>query len=127
MFINYLKNKIGGFIFWFFAIYSIITLISSFHNSSNTWNLNRSIGWGWDFTNYVFWIGLFSSFPFVIYTLGYGFLYFRGRKPNLILSLTQIFLILGGFLVPIFYGFTDLLIGLLGIIIFLINMRFVCK
>ena len=23
-----------------------------------TWNLNRTIGWGWDITNFVWWIGI---------------------------------------------------------------------
>ena len=38
-----------------------------------TWDLNRTIGWGWDWTNYIWWITP-HFFWFVIFPLTYWFL-----------------------------------------------------
>ena len=38
-----------------FGVFSILWTI---YFGIGTWNLNRTIGWGWDITNFVWWVGI---------------------------------------------------------------------
>ncbi len=41
----------------FLALY-IFTVVWTIWFGIGTWNLNRTIGWGWDITNFVWWVGI---------------------------------------------------------------------
>ena len=38
--------------------FGAIALIATIWFGIGTWNLNRTIGWGWDITNFVWWVGI---------------------------------------------------------------------
>ncbi len=38
--------------------FGIFCILWTIWNGIGTWNLNRTIGWGWDITNFVWWIGI---------------------------------------------------------------------
>ena len=38
--------------------YGMFALIWTFYFGIGSWNLNRTIGWGYDITNFVWWIGI---------------------------------------------------------------------
>ena len=40
------------------ATWGIISIIITIWVGIGTWRLNRTIGWGWDITNFVWWIGI---------------------------------------------------------------------
>lgn len=42
---------------FFLAVY-FFTVGWTIWNGIGTWNLNRTIGWGWDITNFVWWVGI---------------------------------------------------------------------
>ena len=62
-----------------------------------TWNLNRSIGWGWDITNFAFW---FSKYNFLInvwvifFPLIYWILRMKKYEFNFLLMMFQVLAIL---------------------------------
>lgn len=38
--------------------FGVVCIIITIWFGIGTWNLNRTIGWGWDITNFVWWIGI---------------------------------------------------------------------
>jgi hypothetical protein len=36
----------------------LFSVIWTIWNGIGSWNLNRTIGWGWDITNFVWWVGI---------------------------------------------------------------------
>lgn len=52
--------------YWLFALllsvslltFGIVCIVITIWFGIGTWNLNRTIGWGWDITNFVWWIGI---------------------------------------------------------------------
>ncbi len=41
-----------------FLTLGVICILITIWKGITTWNLNRTIGWGWDITNFVWWIGI---------------------------------------------------------------------
>lgn len=39
-------------------LFGVLMMIWTIWQGIGTWNLNRTIGWGWDITNFVWWIGI---------------------------------------------------------------------
>ena len=58
-----------------------------------TWDLNRTIGWGWDVTNFA-WYFQFHLLELLLFTLGYGLLFLMKRHTIFFLSALQIALFL---------------------------------
>ena len=52
--------------YWLFALllsvvlltFGVFCILYTIWMGIGTWNLNRTIGWGWDITNFVWWIGI---------------------------------------------------------------------
>ncbi len=40
------------------AVFGVVCILLTIWNGIGEWNLNRTIGWGWDITNFVWWIGI---------------------------------------------------------------------
>lgn len=38
--------------------YGLFTIAWTIYFGTGSWNLNRTIGWGWDITNFVWWVGI---------------------------------------------------------------------
>ena len=36
----------------------VFTVLWTIYQGIGTWNLNRTVGWGWDITNFVWWVGI---------------------------------------------------------------------
>lgn len=49
---------IGFGISVFFLAVFVFTVGWTIYHGIGTWNLNRTIGWGWDITNFVWWVGI---------------------------------------------------------------------
>ena len=82
--------------FWITLTLMIFVLVTrGFYISMGTWNLNRTIGWGWDYTNQI-WMILSNCFTISLplFTIGYGILYFLKRKTVFIFSVLHFSLIL---------------------------------
>jgi molybdopterin-containing oxidoreductase family membrane subunit len=41
-----------------FLAFGLFCIVWTIWHGIGTWNLNRTIGWGWDITNFVWWIGI---------------------------------------------------------------------
>src|SRR6056300_1002903 len=41
-----------------FLSFGVFCILWTIWFGIGTWNLNRTIGWGWDITNFVWWIGI---------------------------------------------------------------------
>jgi molybdopterin-containing oxidoreductase family membrane subunit len=41
-----------------FLLFGIISVTTEVIYGTGQWNLNRTIGWGWDITNFVWWVGI---------------------------------------------------------------------
>lgn len=95
-----MKNVFEKYTFWIMMILFVITCFISYLQTYQTSNLNRSIGWGWDLTNYLYWMSLSLILSPGIFTIGYGILYLRKRKSNFLLSILHIFLVLCCIIIP---------------------------
>ena len=117
-----IQQQIGKITFFTFLFYAIWMIFSAWYYRVDQWNLNKSIGWSYDFSNFSFWIDALNLGVFLIFPIGYGIIYFRRKNPNFYLSIIHIGLLFVG-LVFSYYG-----LGYYGMItgfsalIFIINM-----
>ena len=110
-------------IFWIMLILYLILMIYSWYDSYyGTWNLNRTIGWGWDLTNFIWWNLPSISWSIKIFTIGYGILFFMKKKTNFILSILQILLVLINITIPMYNIGVSIIFIILNWIIFIWNM-----
>ena len=90
-----MRNPFQCYMFYILLLVLTIILLSNEYISLGTWNLNRTIGWGWDITNFLWWYSpLINIILLVIYTTGYGFLCWRNRPTKTILSIFHLTLTL---------------------------------
>ena len=94
--------------------------------TTGTWGINKTVGWAWDITNFIY-------FPFLlyfIYLLGYGICYFLKIKTDYWLSLLHFVLILVSilFFSATRYYFFIFSLTCIGFIVFLVNIitSFIC-
>ena len=45
----------------FLGLY-VFSVLWTIYMGIGTWNLNRTVGWGWDITNFVWWVGIGHPF-----------------------------------------------------------------
>lgn len=50
--------KVGFALSVTFLLFGVFCILWTIWHGIGTWNLNRTIGWGWDITNFVWWIGI---------------------------------------------------------------------
>ena len=53
-----LARVIGFIISAIFLGVFVFTVLWTIYQGIGTWNLNRTVGWGWDITNFVWWVGI---------------------------------------------------------------------
>lgn len=115
-----MKKLLELYIFWVMLILSKLALIYTY--CFGTWDLNRTIGWGWEITNFIWWIMPSISCSIIVFTIGYGILFFTNKKTKFFLSFLQIFLLLIYLFIP-FHQFELLIfIVILSWIVFILNM-----
>ena len=86
------------------------------------WGINKTIGWGWEFTNPVF---IITNSLWLIFPLGYGLLWILGCKTNRMLSRIQLILVFLCLIFTLkfrFYSNLFLYLSLTSFAIFIINM-----
>jgi len=89
---------------------------------NSTWNLNRTIGWGWEpYLNFSIFLPSFYT-SLIIFNIGYGILMHRKQETNLKLSILHLLLIFFTFMLSGFYSVVELILNLCSMIIFLLNM-----
>ncbi|HWN88461.1 MAG TPA: NrfD/PsrC family molybdoenzyme membrane anchor subunit [Chitinophagaceae bacterium] len=49
---------IGFIVSVLFLIFGIVSVVMEVIYGTGQWNLNKTVGWGWDITNFVWWIGI---------------------------------------------------------------------
>lgn len=83
-----------------------------------TWNLNRTIGWGWNPMMIFF---QYLENPYLLFTFGYGLVYYFGRSVRYYLGLLHLVVILLSLLIlnPESIHFTLIIISW---ILFLLNL-----
>jgi molybdopterin-containing oxidoreductase family membrane subunit len=49
---------IGFIISVILLLFGVVSLYKEVVYGTGMWNLNKTIGWGWDITNFVWWVGI---------------------------------------------------------------------
>lgn len=86
-----MKKLFENHMFWIVLLSWPIGL-GVLHFLSSTYTIHRTIGWGWDITSL-----MEQVIVFCILILGYGIVYFTGRKTNLYLSVLHSLVLLALF------------------------------
>lgn len=107
--------------FWIVGLIFLSAKISMQFIPVGTWNLNRTIGWGWDITDMLWWSSLSLSIYLPVFTIGYGILYFQKKSTHLALSIVHVLLIVSTFFVPVFAIMGNIILAGLSFMVFLIN------
>lgn len=105
--------------FWGLLILSVIQALCHFYGTSS---LNRTIGWGWDITNLFWWSTPSLLYSMIVFTIGYGILYFSKRKTRWLLSLFQIILLLQAMITPTNNFEVSMIFVILNWIVFRLNI-----
>ncbi len=93
-----MKDILEKYMFWIFLVYSIASFSVTHYYSLGSWDLNRTIGWGWDITNLIMW----NTFkPPIFFLLGYGLILILKRRNLFRLSLLQLGLIMFDLLISL--------------------------
>ena len=101
-----------------FLIILLFTMLSVLINGGHRTGVNKTVGWVWDASNWIYW---FSYFSWII-LLGYAFLTFKRYRSNKYFSGLHIVLILFSFLI---YELLYLNVYWIVIINFLIIITFI--
>ena len=117
------KNLFEKYMFWVVLSYSIVYAYLEIAYPT-TWDLNRTIGWGWDITNIFFWN---AATTLMLFLFGYFVVFITKRRNLLYLSVPHTFLIFfGEIFTPHFStesgALIAMLIGLMSWMIFLLNL-----
>ena len=82
-----------------FLVTLFLTIVTRFfsYQAVGAWNLNKTIGWGYDITNFI-WYNI--QIPILIFFIGYLLVYILRRNTNVYLSGIHIFLILFNVFLP---------------------------
>jgi len=70
---------------FFLGLISLFLSMYWFYFDIGTSNLNRTIGWGWDITNFIFWIIPFGTFSILLFAFIYWIL--KKRKCSFLFEL----------------------------------------
>jgi hypothetical protein len=89
-----MENIFERHMFWLFLVLLLLILLNPIYVGVGSWNLNRTVGWGWDYPSFLRWFFFTISFLVLVFTIGYGFLRFTNRKTHFYLSLTHFLLVL---------------------------------
>jgi Ni/Fe-hydrogenase subunit HybB-like protein len=46
-------------------VFGLVSIFFTIYHGIGTWGLNRTIGWGWDITNFVWWVGIGHAGTFI--------------------------------------------------------------
>ena len=119
-----MKNVLPSNMFWILMIILFFHLYS--FNGIGTWNLNRTIGWGWEFELYR-WINAITKSSIFLFTIGYGILKVYRRVPHFAISILHLFLILTSLWIPKQEFIFNIIFGLLTWGVFFGNFIFALK
>jgi len=81
-----------------------------------SWQMNRR-DWG-DLSNFVWWYHLYSITSLIIFIIGYGIIYYLGKRTNRVLSILHVVFIVFYILLPMAHYELELVLGALVWIIF---------
>lgn len=95
----------------------LLNLFSTRFYSLGTWDMHRTIGWGWSYPDFVFWAPISQTILLVIFTLGYAWVKFTKRKTHIYLSVFHFLALLIGF-----FTFPYLIYLLIIVSIFIANL-----
>jgi len=87
-----------------------------------SWQMNRR-DWG-DLSNFVWWYHLYSITSLIIFIIGYGIIYYLGKRTNRVLSILHVVFIVFYILLPMAHYELELVLGALVWIIFIFNLLF---
>ena len=116
--------------FWVALIFLLLLVpfrIIPIHVGLGSWDLNRTIGWGWDVSQFLWSLGIVFLLLQLVFTIGYAMLKYTGRSTNFYLSLVHFLLMLG--LIPAHFspmldiGINAVYLALL-LAVFILNMIF---
>lgn len=122
-----MKNIFEKRMMWIVLVFILISIWNTVWISHGTWDLNRSIGWGWDITNFLFWISFYNFLLLLINLIGYLFLLILKRRTNYFLSILHSVLLVLSFVIfqfeieiVVFYLF-------ILVVVFILNLTFSTK
>jgi len=118
------------FMFWTLLLLSFLKVIQAYSMmwiGLGSWNLNRTVGWGWGISIFT-WYDVFSFFGSTfVFLLGYGYSYFQKKTHPFWLSILHIILLVFSFLLGMvhyrFDVFFFLAFHLLMWVVFVLNIR----
>ena len=86
---------------WVVLVFILIYFYRSYLIYQNSWDLQRTIGWGWDLPNYFWWIGFGNAqlFSMLLYFSGYTVFSVLKIKTDFFLSVLHFVLLVGSQLI----------------------------
>lgn len=110
--------------FWMTISICILQIILSQLTLKDSWDLTRTIGWGWDVSNFVWWIGIsLYNLLLFIFLVGYGILKLNSCRTNFKLSTFHFVLLIFG-IVPYFDVQLNVIYLLLITVVFILNVKY---
>lgn len=113
---------------WVVLCFFVVGVIEAIWIAQNTSDFNRTIGWGWDLPNFLWWIGFGNIFYLLLLVniIGYLALKLLTIKTNYLLSISHAFLLLGSFFITefnLFYLLVLFIVFALNVVLSLVKLR----
>lgn len=112
---------------WICLVLLMISFFQTGYIGHGTWDLNRSIGWGWDITNFFWWGQSMFGLLLVINILGYFLIKLCKRRTNYLFSVSHTLLLLLSHYIYNYGIEWYLLLLTLSILVFILNIIFSSK
>lgn len=117
-----MKKLVEVNMFWIMLGIFLLSIIQISGNYFGTWNLNKTIGWGWEITDF-HWLNKISfTLSTLVFTIGYGILFKSKRRTVFMISIVQIILTFSSFVTQSNYFEISIIALILSWIIFLVTM-----
>lgn len=106
------------------ASLSLFLLYSTGSDSVGTYGVNKTVGWGWDITNYAPYTGVFVM---VLYLLGYAIMWGLKFKVSKVISLVNLVsliaaLLLGSTTMVIMSRYPELILSFIAFVMLIVNL-----
>ncbi len=119
-----MKNILQKNMFWVMLLLLVFGLFfQKINKATITWNLNHSIGWGWNDPIFIWQLAnMFLLISLPCFTLGYGLLYFMKKETKFLTSGLHVFVTLFLLFIPPFNFSLTIILFLVAWLFFAFNM-----
>lgn len=117
-----MKSSIEFIAFVIMLVIFIILFYTANYMAVGTWDLNRTIGWGWDITNYLMWGSSIFYWSVFLFMIGYGILCIANRTTQKQLTILHVCLLFLYLIIPVFRIELKLITGVVVWLVFILNL-----